>query len=171
VAGVAGYSPASGVGWPRKTTHGATHFFDEHFESYRTTISRPFDSLQGSCSQPGSSYRFEALPARRPRFASLEEYIEKRQLAGDALDWAFECAGTQDRAKHLATLYLNDLADVIRMRSTRASEFVRYAESLAASQPAFDQLQRRSVRRTTCRCIPACTDTPTPCLSINRTWC
>jgi hypothetical protein len=37
-------------------------------------------------------------------------------------------------------LYLNDLADVIRDAIDNRFEFVRYAESLAASQPHFDSL-------------------------------
>jgi radical SAM superfamily enzyme YgiQ (UPF0313 family) len=46
----------------------------------------------------------------------------------------------QDRARHLATLYLNDLADVLRDAIDPRFEFVRYAESLAQSQPTFDPL-------------------------------
>jgi hypothetical protein len=46
----------------------------------------------------------------------------------------------QDRARHLATLYLNDLADVLREAVDPRFEFVRYAESLAQSQPTFDPL-------------------------------
>ncbi len=48
----------------------------------------------------------------------------------------------QDRARHLATLYLNDLADVLREAIDPRFEFVRYAESLAQSQPTFDPLAR-----------------------------
>jgi hypothetical protein len=76
-----------------------------------------------------------------PRFVSLEHYIGGEQGEGDALDWAFGALGLQDRAKHLATLYLNDLADVIRDAVDPRFEFVRYAESLAASQSTFDLLQ------------------------------
>jgi hypothetical protein len=43
-------------------------------------------------------------------------------------------------ARHLATLYLNDLADVLRDAVDERFEFVRYAESLAGSQPTFDPL-------------------------------
>ncbi len=75
-----------------------------------------------------------------PRFASLENYVANEEGSGDALDWAFGALGLQDRAKHIATLYLNDLADVIRDAVDPRFEFVRYAESLAASQPTFDQL-------------------------------
>src|SRR3982074_627984 len=126
---------------PRKQHTAATHLIAEHFESYRTTISPDIRFLQGR--DPSLAHRIASrhyLP-EGPRFASLEDYIEKQQLAGDALDWAFGALGLQDRAKHVATLYLNDLADVIRDAIDPRFEFVRYAESLAASQPTFDQLQ------------------------------
>jgi radical SAM superfamily enzyme YgiQ (UPF0313 family) len=52
-----------------------------------------------------------------------------------------------DRARHLATLYLNDLADVLREAVDPRFEFVRYAESLAQSQPTFDPLSRALAAR------------------------
>jgi hypothetical protein len=56
------------------------------------------------------------------------------------LAWAFGSLGSQDRARHLATLYLNDLSDVLRDAVDARFEFVRYAESLAGSQPTFTPL-------------------------------
>src|SRR5882757_6514804 len=126
---------------PRKQHTVATRFFAEHFESYRTTISPAIRFLQNR--DPSLAHRIASrhyLP-EGPRFASLEHYIGNQQHEGDALDWAFGALGLQDRAKHIATLYLNDLADVIRDAIDPRFEFVRYAESLAASQPTFDQLQ------------------------------
>jgi len=126
---------------PRKQHTVAMRFFAEHFESYGTTISPAIRFLQGR--DPSLAHRIASrhyLP-EGPRFASLEHYIDNPQHRGDALDWAFGALGLQDRAKHIATLYLNDLADVIRDAVDPRFEFVRYAESLAASQPAFDRLQ------------------------------
>src|ERR1700754_2896494 len=73
-----------------------------------------------------------------PRFNSLDVYVDDD--GGDPLAWAFGALGLQDRARHLATLYLNDLADVLRDAIDERFEFVRYAEQLAASQPSFDPL-------------------------------
>jgi radical SAM superfamily enzyme YgiQ (UPF0313 family) len=56
------------------------------------------------------------------------------------LAWAFGALGLNDKAKHLATLYLNDLADVLRDAIDPRFEFVRYGESLAASQASFEPL-------------------------------
>ncbi|MBL8443270.1 MAG: radical SAM protein, partial [Zoogloeaceae bacterium] len=75
-----------------------------------------------------------------PRFAALDEYIDPD--GGDPLAWAFGALGLQDRARHLATLYLNDLADVLREAVDPRFEFVRYAESLARSQASFEPLAR-----------------------------
>jgi radical SAM superfamily enzyme YgiQ (UPF0313 family) len=118
----------------------ATGFFVEHFESYCNTISPAIRFLQGR--DPSMAHRIASrryLP-EGPRFASLEHYIDDQGHEGDALEWAFGALGLQDRAKHIATLYLNDLADVVRDAIDPRFEFVRYAESLAASQPTFDQL-------------------------------
>ncbi len=132
------HGPVSAL--PRKRHTPATRFFAAHFESYRTTISPTIRFLQGR--DPSRAHRIAArqyLP-EGPRFASIEHYLDKRQPEGDPLDWAFGAMGQLDRAKHIATLYLNDLADVIRDAIDPRFEFVRYAESLAANQPTFDQL-------------------------------
>src|SRR5580704_6633053 len=103
---------------PRKQHTLATRFFAEYFESYRTTISPVIRFLQGR--DPSLAHRIASrhyLP-EGPRFVALD----------DALEWAFGALGLQDRAKHIATLYLNDLADVIRDAVDPRFEFVRYAE-------------------------------------------
>jgi radical SAM superfamily enzyme YgiQ (UPF0313 family) len=126
---------------PRKRHTPATGFFADNFESYRTTIAPAIRFLQGR--DPSLAHRIASrhyLP-EGPRFASLQQYIDDQRPESDTLDWAFGALGLQDRAKHIATLYLNDLADVIRDAIDPRFEFVRYAESLAASQPTFDQLQ------------------------------
>ena len=126
---------------PRKQHTPTTGFFAEHFETYRTTIAAAIRFLQGR--DPSLAHRIASrhyLP-EGPRFASLEHYMDEQRQEVDTLDWAFGALGLQDRAKHIATLYLNDLADVIRDAIDPRFEFVRYAESLAASQPTFDQLQ------------------------------
>ena len=125
---------------PRTQHTAATRFFADHFESYRTTISPAIRFLQGR--NPSLAHRIASrcfLP-EGPRFAPLDSYIDGASGEADTLDWAFGALGLQDRAKHIATLYLYDLADVIREAIDPRFEFVRYAESLAASQPTFDHL-------------------------------
>lgn len=68
-----------------------------------------------------------------PRFAALDQDEE-------ALPWAFGALGVTDQAKHLASLYLDDLADLIREKVDSRFEFSRYGEKLAASRGSFDEL-------------------------------
>lgn len=58
----------------------------------------------------------------------------------DDLDWAFGSLGTQDKAKHLATLYLEDLSDLIQEAVDPHFGFSRYAERLGRSANHFDEL-------------------------------
>jgi radical SAM superfamily enzyme YgiQ (UPF0313 family) len=125
---------------PQKQRTPVVRFFSDHFEVYRTTVAATVRFLQGR--DPSLAHRIASrhyLP-EGPRFLSLDQYLHAGQTDGDALEWAFGALGVQDRAKHIATLYLNDLADVIRDAIDPRFEFVRYAESLAASQPTFDRL-------------------------------
>src|ERR1700761_3181038 len=58
----------------------------------------------------------------------------------DDLTWAFGSMGTQDKAKHLATMYLEDLSDLITQCVAPHFGFSRYAERLARSANSFDEL-------------------------------
>jgi hypothetical protein len=58
----------------------------------------------------------------------------------DDLEWAFGNMGTQDKAKYLATLYLEDLSDFIKECIDENFGFSRYAERLGRSANAFDEL-------------------------------
>ncbi|MCF8452272.1 MAG: radical SAM protein [Pedobacter sp.] len=58
----------------------------------------------------------------------------------DELDWAFGTMGTQDKAKHLATLYLEDISDLIVECIDPHFGFSRYAERLGRSASSFDEL-------------------------------
>ncbi|RZK64996.1 MAG: radical SAM protein, partial [Pedobacter sp.] len=55
-------------------------------------------------------------------------------------DWAFGAIGTQDKAKHLATLYLEDISDFIVECIDPNFGFSRYAERLGRSANSFDEL-------------------------------
>ena len=54
--------------------------------------------------------------------------------------WAFGTMGTQDKAKHFATMYLEDLSDFIKDNIDPHFGFSRYAEKLARSANSFDEL-------------------------------
>lgn len=124
---------------PRRRHSPAVACFVAHYESYRSTIAPVVRFLQGR--DPTLAYRIAGrryLP-EGPRFAPLENDLDDG--SADTLTWAFGALGEQDRAKHIATLYLNDLADVIRDGVDPRFAFTRYAESLASSQASFEPLQ------------------------------
>ncbi|MGY4829657.1 B12-binding domain-containing radical SAM protein [Sphaerotilaceae bacterium SBD11-9] len=112
--------------------------FIEHFDRYLATIGPTIAFLQGRDPTLGHRIAGRGFLPEGPRFDSLDVYIDDE--GGDPLAWAFGALGMQDRARHIATLYLNDLADVLRDAVDPRFEFVRYAESLAQSQASFEPL-------------------------------
>ena len=118
--------------------------FSAQFERYASTITPTIAFLQGRDATLAHRIAGRQFLPEGERFASLDAYVDpddpEGEHGGDPLAWAFGALGQQDRARHLATLYLNDLADVVRDAVDTRFEFVRYAESLAMSQPSFDPL-------------------------------
>ena len=114
--------------------------FREQFEHYLTTIDHVISFLQGRDSTLANRICTRTYLPEGARFDALDNYVDEDEEQGDSLDWAFGALGMQDRARHLCTLYLSDLADVLRDAIDPRFEFVRYAESLAASQPTFDPI-------------------------------
>ena len=110
--------------------------FLDHAQRYVDCIEPVMGFLQGS--DPTLAHRISArgFVPEGPRFAILDNTED------DTLTWAFGSLGVQDRARHLATLFLNDLADVLRDAVDDRFEFVRYGESLASSQASFDPLAK-----------------------------
>lgn len=98
-------------------------------EDYLKTIDSVVSFLQGH----------NATFARQictPNF--LPQAVRFDQL--DDLEWAFGSMGHQDKAKHLATLYLEDLSDFIVECIDENFGFSRYAERLGRSANSFDEL-------------------------------
>ncbi len=79
---------------------------------------------------------------------TLSHLICKRNFLPEAskfqqtedLEWAFGTMGIRDQARHLATLYLEDLSDFIKESVDPHFGFSRYAERLAMSANSFDTL-------------------------------
>ena len=123
---------------PERDRTGSVHAFLDQFDIYRATIGPVIRFLQGRDSTLAHRIAARGLLPEGPRFAALDAYEDDG--SGDPLAWAFGALGVQDKARHLCTLFLNDLADVLRDAVDERFEFVRYAESLASSQPTFDPL-------------------------------
>ena len=79
---------------------------------------------------------------------TLAHLIAKRNFLPEAnrfsqaedLKWAFGSMGIQDKAKYLATMYLEDLSDLIKETVDAHFGFSRYAESLGRSANSFDEI-------------------------------
>ncbi len=63
-----------------------------------------------------------------------------RFLQIDDLSWAFGNMGTTDKAKHIATLFLEDISDLIKECVDDKFGFSRYAEKLGRSANSFDEI-------------------------------
>jgi radical SAM superfamily enzyme YgiQ (UPF0313 family) len=122
---------------PKKRSNTLKTFLNQ-YDRYLASIGPAIALLQGRDGSIAHRVCSRAFLPEGPRFASLDNYIDEE--GGDPLAWAFGSLGVQDKARHLATLYLNDLADVLREAVDTRFEFVRYAESLAQSQASFKPL-------------------------------
>src|SRR5436190_9032410 len=98
-------------------------------EEYLKTIDPVMAFLQGKNPTLALQICQEDFLPEASRFSQLDE-----------LDWAFGTMGTQDKAKHLATLYLEDLSDFIVECVDENFGFSRYAERLGRSANTFDEL-------------------------------
>src|SRR5690606_13628562 len=98
-------------------------------DEYIKTIDPVVSFLQGKNPTLALQICQEDFLPEASRFEQLEE-----------LDWAFGSMGTQDKAKHFATLYLEDLSDLIVECVDEHFGFSRYAERLGRSANSFDEL-------------------------------
>ncbi len=77
-----------------------------------------------------------------PRIANrslLPEGPRFRQLAD--LEWAFGTSGTEDKARYLCTLFIEDIADYLREHTDANFDLIRYAEQIANFAPTFDEIE------------------------------
>ena len=98
-------------------------------EYYISTVESVISFLQGKNPTLALQICQEDFLPEASRFTQLEE-----------LEWAFGTMGTQDKAKHLATLYLEDISDFIIECIDDNFGFSRYAERLGRSANSFDEL-------------------------------
>ena len=129
---------ACALAQPEAQRSASVNYFLDYFLRYQSTIAPTIAFLQGRDATLSHRIAGRDFLPEGPRFASLDVYDDAG--SGDPLAWAFGALGQQDRARHLATLYLNDLADVLRDAVDSRFEFVRYAEQLAGSQATFEPL-------------------------------
>ena len=98
-------------------------------ESYISTIDAVIAFLQGKNQTLARQICSRNFLPEANRFIQLDD-----------LEYAFGSMGLQDKAKHLATLYLEDLSDFIVETTDENFGFSRYAEKLGRSANSFDDL-------------------------------
>ncbi len=101
-------------------------------EEYLKTIDQVISFLQG---------KNPTLARQICSMNFLPEASRFNQL--DDMEFAFGNMGLQDKAKHLATLYLEDLSDYIVENVDSDFGFSRYAERLGKSANSFDELHTK----------------------------
>ncbi len=125
---------------PKRERTARVQAFDQRFDAYLRSIGPAVSFLQGRDATLAQRFAGRNFLPEGERFRPLDDYVAPD--GGDPLAWAFGALGLHDRARHFATLYLNDVADVLRDAVDARFEFVRYAESLALSQASFEPLAK-----------------------------
>ena len=105
---------------------------------YITTIDPVISFLQGKNQTLARQISSEKLLPEGNRFNQVVHAIE-----------AFGEMGYQDYAKHLATMYLEDISDFVKECVDENFGFSRYAERLGRSANSFDELYEHLQNKTT----------------------
>lgn len=98
-------------------------------EGYTTTIDAVKRFLRGSDL---------SLAQRIVAGNFLPKEVQHSNCTEEEFEWAFGVAGVEDRARYIATLYLEDLAEMLKRHVDPHFELVRYAEHLCTYAADFD---------------------------------
>ncbi len=98
---------------------------------YLNTVEAVVDFLRGNNALLAHAICEGNLLPEASRFNQVED-----------LEWSFGTMGLQDKAKHLATLYLEDLSDLIVEAMDPYFGFSRYAERLGRSAASFEAMHQ-----------------------------
>jgi hypothetical protein len=100
-------------------------------DDYISTIDPVIRFLKNINPTLATAFAIGAILPEASRFQQLED-----------MDWAFGTMGIHDKARHLATLYLEDLGDLIQEAVDPHFGFSRYAERLGRSATSFDEMEQ-----------------------------
>jgi hypothetical protein len=117
---------------PKRPKEAELAFFIEAFDDYANNAEHALRYLRGLAPELTETIARRDFFPEGPRFQPLHEggpYLEK-----------FAKLPATDRAQHVASLFLDDLADFYKIGDDPRFEFARYGERLAASQASFDLL-------------------------------
>jgi hypothetical protein len=108
-----------------------------HYPVYEQVTEPTVKFLQGK--NPSLALRISSQKFL-PEGPAFETLYQMQELSNTVLLDAFGQLGIQDKAKYLATLFINDLCAIIKEGVDPHFEVSRYGEKLAASNPSFDDL-------------------------------
>jgi len=111
--------------------------FLANFPAYLKCVEPTIKFLQGNNSSLALRIASRTFLPEGPQFESL---YQMEEMSGDVLQDAFGQLGIQDKAKYLATLFIDDISAVIKQGVDPNFEVSRYGEQLASSNPSFDDL-------------------------------
>ena len=126
----AGLAELRGALQGRKKLPKTARIFLAQFDAFQRAVTPAVRFLQTH--DPATSHRV-AQPGFLPGGWRLEQ-------AGNDLHPLFGQCGTHDRATHLASLFLDEITDVVRDTVDPRFALSRYAETLAQSLPSLDPL-------------------------------
>jgi tRNA A37 methylthiotransferase MiaB len=113
----------------KKISRNSRHILN-HQASYIETIDQVMSFLKYRDNTSAQLLCNEIFLPRASRFDSLPD-----------LEWAFGSIGMNDKARFLATLYIEDIGDLIKDAVTPYFGFSRYAEKLGLSAHSFAPLE------------------------------
>lgn len=116
-------------------------FYLDAASEYEKTVGEVISFLQTDESPVVKKIAKRKYLPEGPRFIPLDEN------QGGMLD-LFYGLNEKDRAKHIASLYLDDLADVIQQGIDEDFGFSRYAEKISLSLTSFSPLLKRLEKKT-----------------------
>ncbi len=112
-------------------------YFLDHFSEYESVVESVIGFLRGK--SPSLAHRIlsdQFLP-RGPFVKKILSELD----SNDYRSFAFGSMGLQDHAKYLATLFIDELTQVIRFGVDARFELSKYAEKLAASSISFTPIE------------------------------
>lgn len=125
----------------RKRAPASVRFFLEAFDDYLRAVEPAVRFLQGHDQALAHRISARTLLPQGPLFCAALDQIDAARAGGfDPLSHAFGRLGVQDQAKYFATLFIDDIAAVIRDGIDPRFGLSRYGEKLAASQASFTPL-------------------------------
>lgn len=113
---------------PRRSSSPAVQYFRRHRAQYAAVADEVVHFLQGRASELAPRILTRGWLPEGPRFAQLSE-------TGDTLDLTAE-----ELARHLASLFIDDLADVVRDGVDARFGLARYADHLAVAAASIAPL-------------------------------